>query len=90
MPRFNVTWKKHSLRQVSKRIRPGNWRATAYFTEVGMAHFWGRLPSELGLCEPEEDPAVMMSYYLAAKGIEAYDMYLQNKEIEKANRKVKR
>ena len=85
-----MTWKQHSIKQVLKRIKPGNWRATQYYTEIGMAHFWGRKPSELGLCEEADDPAVMMSYYLATKGIEAYDMHPQNKEIEKANRKAKR
>lgn len=54
---------------------------------MGTAHFWNCKPSELGLCTPEEDAAIMMSYYLNVKGIEAYDAHLQNKEIEKMNRK---
>jgi hypothetical protein len=41
------------------------------------------------LCDPEDDPAVMESYYLTAKLMEAYDMHLQQKEIDKMNRKRK-
>jgi hypothetical protein len=90
MPRFNVQWKQRSLRQVSKALRSGNWRASQFYTEVGTAHYWNRKPSELGLCEPGEDAAVMLSYYQTTKTMEAYDQHLQNREIEKMNRKAKR
>jgi hypothetical protein len=50
---------------------------------VATAHFWNRKPSELGLCDPEDDPAVMESYYITVKQMEAYDAHLQVKDMEK-------
>lgn len=40
----------------------GNWRYSEFFSAVDTAHDWNRLPSELGLCDSEEDLAVMMAY----------------------------
>ena len=54
-----------------------------------MAHYWNKKPSELGLCDPEDDPAVMMAYYQATKQMEAYDAYLQQKAVEKTKPKGK-
>lgn len=54
-----------------------------------MAHYWNRKPSELGLCEPDQDPQIMMGYYLTVKSMEAYTNYLQQKEIDKLARKHK-
>jgi hypothetical protein len=87
MPPFSVSWKTHTLRQVSRQIKPGNWRASPFFTEVGTAHYWNRKPSELGLCDPEDDPAIMESYYLTIKTMEAYEAHLQQKAIDKQGRK---
>lgn len=70
------------MKQVSKQIRPGGWRASQFFSEVATAHYWNRLPSELGLCDPDEDPAVMMSYYLSVRAMEGYEYHLQEKKIK--------
>jgi len=55
-----------------------------------MAHYWNKKPSELGLCDPMDDPAVMMSYYETSKTMEAYESHLQMQEIEKSRHKGKR
>jgi hypothetical protein len=57
---------------------------------VAAAHYWNRKPSELGLCEPSEDPAVMLAYFRTSKSIEAWDAELQRKEMEKVKAKRKR
>jgi hypothetical protein len=57
---------------------------------VATAHYWNRKPSELGLCEPEDDPAVMMCYYLTVKAMEGYEYHLQEVELAKVRRKGKR
>jgi hypothetical protein len=46
---------------------------------VATAHYWQRKPSELGLCEPEQDAAVMKAYMETVKDMEAYEMYLASK-----------
>ena len=48
-----------------------------------MAHYWGKKPSELGLCKPDDDPAVMMAYFQTARTMEAYDALQQQKAVEK-------
>jgi hypothetical protein len=50
---------------------------------VAAAQYWNKKPSEMGLCEPEDDPAVMLVYYQTVKAMEAYEQNLQNKEVEK-------
>jgi hypothetical protein len=47
-------------------------------------------PSDLGLCDPSDDPAVMLAYMNTKQTMEAYEVHLQNKEIEKQNRRTKR
>jgi hypothetical protein len=54
---------------------------------VAAARYWSKRPSELGLCTLEDDPAVMVAYYQTVKSIEAYEQYLQEKEIQKANKR---
>jgi hypothetical protein len=34
----------------------------------------------MGLCEPDEDPAVMKAYYETVTDMEAYDAYLASKK----------
>lgn len=57
-------------------LKKGRWRASPFFSDVGAAHYWNVRPSSLGLCEPEEDAAVMKAYYETVMDMEAYDYYL--------------
>jgi hypothetical protein len=66
------------------------WRASPFYSDGGVAHFWNRKPSELGLCEPDEDPALMKAYYQTVKDMEAYEGYLQQKQAENNRPKGKR
>lgn len=43
----------------------------------------------MGLCQPEDDPAVMMAFFITQSNMEAYSLDLQRKDIEKASRKGK-
>ena len=86
---FAISWKGHSLKQLVTQVKESDWRAAQYFNEVAAAHYWNRKPSELGLCAPKDDPEVMMGYYLTVKSMEAYNDYLQQKEIDKIARKNK-
>jgi hypothetical protein len=70
-----------------RKLKPGNWNASPFFVEVAAARYWSKRPSELGLCTLEDDPAVMVAYYQTVKSIEAYEQYLQEKEIQKANKR---
>lgn len=77
------------MKQVARVIKKSKWTAAPFYTEVGMAHYWNKMPSELGLCNPEDDPAVMMSYYETSRTMEAYESHLQTQEYEKVRRKGK-
>ena len=54
-----------------------------------MAHYWGKKPSELGLCEPDDDPAIMMAYYQTSQAMEAYETFQQQQAAEKNKPKGK-
>ena len=64
------------MKQVFNRLQKGKWSGSEYFTEVAACHFWNVKPSTMGLCDPEDDLAVMMEFYLASKTMEAYDSQL--------------
>jgi hypothetical protein len=78
------------LKQVASKVSKSDWKAAPYFNEVATAHYWNRKPSEIGLCDPEDDPAVMLAYYVTMKTIEAYNSHLQQQEMERARQKGKR
>ena len=75
------------MKQVVAKVKDSDWRASNFFNEVAAAHYWNRKPSELGLCDPQDDPVIMVSYYQTTKNIDAYNIYLQQKEFEKINKK---
>lgn len=55
---------------------------------LAAVHDWpGRLPSELGLCKPEEDLLYIAAYANTKGMIEAVDNKLQEIELEKIRNK---
>lgn len=64
--------------------RTGDWFFDELFNNVGAAQAWHQRPSDLGLCLPEEDAAVMIAYSNTANRMRAYEQTLQEKEAAKA------
>lgn len=58
-----------------------NWHTAPYFGYVMAAYEWHVRPSELGLCRPEEDLAVMLTYVDTRARMQAYEQ----RQAEKKN-----
>lgn len=64
------------------RQAKGQWSVSEYFSRCGAAKAWGRRPSELGLCHPEQDAALMIAYERALSdmaGAERFENERKNK-----------
>jgi hypothetical protein len=61
----------------------GAYRGSILFSQAGAAKEWGRLPSEFGLCRPEDDIAVMCAYEDTLGDIRAVERYEANKRARK-------
>lgn len=73
-------------RLVEKRLDelPGKtpkWKYSEYFALVDIAYNWkGLLPSQLGLCAPEEDLIVMSAYLSSVSKMRQYEEILSEKK----------
>jgi len=56
------------------------------FVATDAARRWGIRPSEMGVCDPADDPAVMMAYADQMAKMEAIERFLHNEEIRIANK----
>ena len=72
---------------MSRQVQKSYWQASPYYNEVAAAQYWGVRPSEMGLCDREDDPAVMIAYFQTVKAMEGYEQTLQNRKTEKLNAK---
>lgn len=54
-----------------------------------MIHFWNRLPSDFGLCDPKQDLAYMTAYMLSHYEIKAVEDYEMQKKMERAQSQAK-
>ena len=52
-----------------------------------MIHDWGRLPSEFGLCDPEDDLSLMAAYSVTVSKMRAYEDYRQAQAMNRATGK---
>lgn len=53
-----------------------NWLPTSKtFTMLAVAHDWNRLPSEMGICAPEDDIKLMTAYTLTRSDMEAVESF---------------
>jgi hypothetical protein len=74
----------------SLALNNGDWTYSAYFASVDVIHDWGRLPSEFGLCRPEDDMAVMTAFTSAVSHMRAWEHQEQEREMEKQRNAPKR
>ena len=77
-----MRWKKSDLRQI--HLKDGDWSYTAFFEAVSVAHDWHVKPSELGICPPEDDPAVMAAYTRTMGRMRAKEREEEEARAEKA------
>jgi hypothetical protein len=61
-----------------------------FYAQVGHVKEWGRLPSEFGLCSPEDDFALINSYCSVENTMKAYDAQLEVEEMERKSRRGRR
>jgi hypothetical protein len=90
---FEVRYKSRdgdTLEQVRAKLKNGDWWYSDLFAKVGYAKAWGKFPSELGLCSPEENADLMFAYCMARGTMDAYESQLQADEIERNRRKGRR
>jgi hypothetical protein len=50
------------------------------------ANKWGRLPSDLGACEPQDNKAFMIAYHRATVKMSSYEQYEIEQEIIRKSR----
>lgn len=80
MRSFAVKWRDRALKSLP--TRKGEWHYSSYFAAVDAVHDWGRIPSEFGLCEGDEDLCVMQAYTDAKMRIQSYDLLLREKKVK--------
>lgn len=87
---FEVRYKTRdgdTLEQIRSKLRKGDWWYSDFFAKVGYAKAWGCKPSELGLCDPEEDADLMYAYCLVKGTMDSYENQLQEDEIKRKGRR---
>lgn len=57
------------------------------FIACDAARRWGIRPSEMGVCSPEDDPAVMIAYADQMSKMEAIETFLHNEKMREINKK---
>lgn len=88
-----MLWKKPNKKsktiwEIRKELPIGHWQHSKTYLLVHTCHEWNRLPSEMGLCEPEFDLPLMTAYVLVKTTMQAYDDFIRTKEIEEKSGKV--
>ena len=68
---FRLTRQGHPLHDLETGDSP--WEADRLYELVDAAHDWGVRPSALGLCEPDEDAALMVAYTQARGHVAAVE-----------------
>jgi hypothetical protein len=79
-----VQWKGRPLADLS--LRKGNWTYAQEFEAVETAHDWGIRPSELGICSPDEDMAVMTAYTRTISRMRAWEAQEQERKLKSPKR----
>lgn len=54
----------------------------AIFNQIGVAKKWGILPSELGICEEQEDLLLMTAYTRIDNLMQGWDNHIANKNTK--------
>lgn len=61
------------LESLHSQQEKGKWFQSRFFTYVGAAFAWGQKPSSVGLCQPDEDVAVMAAYTRSVNEMAAWE-----------------
>jgi hypothetical protein len=61
-------------------MESGHWTSNTSFSLMATVFEWKRLPSEFGLCAPEEDLTLMVAYMATKSDMEAFDRALLKQE----------
>lgn len=83
---FEVRYKTRdgdTLDKIRGKLRDGDWWTSDFFSKVGYAKVWGCKPSELGLCDPEEDADLIYAYCMAKGTMDAYEAQLREDEMKR-------
>lgn len=77
------------LKELPQGSGKKSWWHSEIMSTVGAIKEWGRLPSEFGVCAPEQDLSVMLAYENTVGAMKSYEAFIQEKEAEKLKRKKK-
>lgn len=79
-----MRWKKRRpISDLQKELEDGEWSYSHAFSLCDTAKEWGVTPSFMGICLPEDDPAVMLAYTRSVATMRAWEGHLQKIEAEK-------
>ena len=78
---FAVRWKGTPIQKLA--TRRGNWKYSQFYALVDTAHEWGRDPSALGLCLPDEDVAIMQVYTDTTNRMRAQESLAQEQALKR-------
>jgi hypothetical protein len=87
---FGLVYKGRPIATVERS--KSQWQASQTFNTLEVIHFWHRLPSEFGLCDPKQDLLYMTAWMLSSyeiKAVENFEQenYLKNQKLEIVNMK---
>lgn len=71
-------------------FKKGPWRYNNFFAVIDTAYDWKCKPSELGLCDPKDDFAIMTAYTRTSALMRAYDQQQQEEAAERAAARAKK
>lgn len=77
-----MKWQNQPLRKKYQQVDPGDWTSNDILLEMKASCDWGIRPSDLGICEPDEDLLMMSAYVKTVAEMTAVDLYEQNKDIK--------
>ena len=63
----------------SLSIPKGKWFHSEYFSYIGVCKEWTLKPSVLGLCDPDDDLAVMAAYVEASSSMISFEQEYNQK-----------
>lgn len=77
-----------------KSIRAGHWEikdpmGKYLWGQLDVAHDWHRWPSELGICQPDDDVALMAGFTRTKKLMQVYEDQEREKQAKIEQAKIK-
>ena len=75
------------MAELRQKLPKGRWRHNDLFTALDTCHDWQRLPSEFGICKPEDNLSFMTAYLDAKRIIDRTEDEITKTEIEDEKRR---